>query len=695
VAVPPPPPKRSGGDGGGMGAAGFGGPVVWVLVALGGGALLVQAAKAFLEKKRNEMVAAMMKGMAGGAMPPGMGGGMPMPGGMPIGMGLGGAPGAPGASPFGAGAAPPSPWATPAAAAAGPVKSAEPTAEEKESARKAAADRMASAAAAAAAKPASVKVDAAAAAGKGKEAGVGGGAFTGAATAPKKSTKGVDELLDNPEMQKMIYPYLPEHMRNPETFKWMLQNPEMRQQMEEMMAGTGGENWEEAMRKFSMDDPAVKAQFEALGTSPDEVMAKMMADPEIATAFANPRIQSALLEISQDQSKLSNYANDEEVMRIFSKMNAMFMPGSAGAAGPAATAPAMPGVPDMNDPTVKAQFDALGTNPQELMQKMMQDPELVAAMMKPNVSAALMDVSQNPMNMSKYAGDAEVMGVLNKMQAMVMGGMTPPAGMPPAGMPPAGMPPAGMPPAGMPPAGMPAAMSSAAEAGAGSPPSPFKAPNLEDPAIKAQLDAAGLNPQEMMSQMMADPEMVGLMMKPEVQAALMDVSQNPANTMKYAENADVMKVMEKMNQLAAPAVAKKMQETQAAPAAPPAAVPVVEAEVVPEAAAAAAGSAAAAAAPSPTSGFPPMGEGIPSMDDPTVKAQFDAMGTNPQELMQKMMQDPELVAAMMKPNVSAALMDVSQNPMNMSKYAGDAEVMGVLNKMQAMVMGGMGTPPGQ
>jgi len=52
------------------------------------------------------------------------------------------------------------------------------------------------------------------------------------------------------------------------------------------------------------------------------------------------------------------------------------------------------------------------------------------------------------------------------------------------------------------------------------------------------------------------------------------------------------------------------------------------------------------------------------------------------------------VAAMMKPNVSAALMDVSQNPMNMSKYAGDAEVMGVLNKMQAMVMGPGGGMPG-
>jgi hypothetical protein len=36
-------------------------------------------------------------------------------------------------------------------------------------------------------------------------------------------------------LQKMLYPYLPEPMRNPETFKWMLSNPEYRQQLETMM----------------------------------------------------------------------------------------------------------------------------------------------------------------------------------------------------------------------------------------------------------------------------------------------------------------------------------------------------------------------------------------------------------------------------------------------------------------------------
>ena len=36
-------------------------------------------------------------------------------------------------------------------------------------------------------------------------------------------------------MQELLYPYLPEPMRNPETFEWMLNNPEYRVQLEKMM----------------------------------------------------------------------------------------------------------------------------------------------------------------------------------------------------------------------------------------------------------------------------------------------------------------------------------------------------------------------------------------------------------------------------------------------------------------------------
>ena len=44
----------------------------------------------------------------------------------------------------------------------------------------------------------------------------------------------MEQMLRNPEMQKMLYPYLPENMRNPSSIEFMLSNPEVKKQMETM-----------------------------------------------------------------------------------------------------------------------------------------------------------------------------------------------------------------------------------------------------------------------------------------------------------------------------------------------------------------------------------------------------------------------------------------------------------------------------
>jgi len=36
-------------------------------------------------------------------------------------------------------------------------------------------------------------------------------------------------------MQKLLYKYLPEPMQNPQTFEWMLSNPQYRKQLEDIM----------------------------------------------------------------------------------------------------------------------------------------------------------------------------------------------------------------------------------------------------------------------------------------------------------------------------------------------------------------------------------------------------------------------------------------------------------------------------
>lgn len=63
-----------------------------------------------------------------------------------------------------------------------------------------------------------------------------GASSSGAASAqdPAQMTEMMDKMLRDPNMQKMLYPYLPEPMRNPESIEWMMNNPEVRKQMEDV-----------------------------------------------------------------------------------------------------------------------------------------------------------------------------------------------------------------------------------------------------------------------------------------------------------------------------------------------------------------------------------------------------------------------------------------------------------------------------
>ncbi|MED6118694.1 Protein TIC 40, chloroplastic [Stylosanthes scabra] len=144
------------------------------------------------------------------------------------------------------------------------------------------------------------------------------------------SVEALEKMMEDPTVQKMVYPYLPEEMRNPTTFKWMLQNPQYRQQLEEMLnnMGGGGTEWDSRMmdtlKNFDINSPEVKQQFDQIGLSPEEVISKIMANPEVAMAFQNPRVQAAIMDCSQNPMNITKYQNDQEVMSVFNKISEMF-----------------------------------------------------------------------------------------------------------------------------------------------------------------------------------------------------------------------------------------------------------------------------------------------------------------------------------------------------------------------------------
>lgn len=147
----------------------------------------------------------------------------------------------------------------------------------------------------------------------------------------------LEKMMEDPTVQKMVFPHLPEEMRDPTTFKWMLQNPVYRQQLQDMLDNMGGSpEWDNSMvenlKNFDLNSPEVKQQFDQIGLTPEEVISKIMANPDIAMAFQNPRVQQAIMDVSQNPMNIVKYQNDQEVMDVFNKIQQLF-PGTTGPSG--------------------------------------------------------------------------------------------------------------------------------------------------------------------------------------------------------------------------------------------------------------------------------------------------------------------------------------------------------------------------
>lgn len=72
---------------------------------------------------------------------------------------------------------------------------------------------------------------------------------------------------------------------------------------------------------------------------------------------------------------------------------------------------------------------------------------------------------------------------------------------------------------------------------------------------------------------------------------------------------------------------------------------------------------------------------------------IEEMGMDPNEMMGKLMGDPELLALMSKPNVAAALMEIQKDPQSALKHMSDPDVSAVMQKMMALNPGMGGPPP--
>ncbi|EFJ50547.1 hypothetical protein VOLCADRAFT_103770 [Volvox carteri f. nagariensis] len=148
----------------------------------------------------------------------------------------------------------------------------------------------------------------------------------------------MESMLRNPEMQKMLYPYLPEPMRNPQSIEWMLSNPEVKKQMEQMFAqqpwlfpldaigNVMSPQMMDMMKNMDFNQEKVNRQFAELGLKPEDVISKVMSNPELAAGFSNPKVQAAIIDISSNPMNIVKYQTDPEIMKVLEKVTEIFQP---------------------------------------------------------------------------------------------------------------------------------------------------------------------------------------------------------------------------------------------------------------------------------------------------------------------------------------------------------------------------------
>lgn len=92
------------------------------------------------------------------------------------------------------------------------------------------------------------------------------GSTNGSTATSAEEEDALDKLFRDPSVQEMLYQHLPETMRNKETFDWMLNNPEYRKQLQDVL----------------------KKQVQALSTECKEQLSQCSASEEVDAAFLPP-----------------------------------------------------------------------------------------------------------------------------------------------------------------------------------------------------------------------------------------------------------------------------------------------------------------------------------------------------------------------------------------------------------------------
>lgn len=138
----------------------------------------------------------------------------------------------------------------------------------------------------------------------------------------------LEQMVENQQMREIMHPYLPIPMRDKKYFEWMLSNSVVRNQLEELLAKKTTCNRPENILTSAIDAERQEAirHMEVIGIKPNDLVARIMSDQELARAFSDPKIQNAIKEASRDHMLLVKHMQDPTIGPVLKKIQSVMMP---------------------------------------------------------------------------------------------------------------------------------------------------------------------------------------------------------------------------------------------------------------------------------------------------------------------------------------------------------------------------------
>ncbi|KAG2452674.1 hypothetical protein HYH02_002907 [Chlamydomonas schloesseri] len=267
----------------------------------------------------------------------------------------------------------------------------------------------------------------------------------------RKAEKMVEMMASSPALQQMMMSVMPAPLRNADILKQLFNDPAMKKRISEMIAKRGlpiPDHLLERMTPGAMDDTFARAQ--RLGIDPGALFTKLMQHPLLLAKLQQPRVMTAFLDIAEDPSRQSKYADDKELLDVVFKVRELLattktaVPPPAGpstttaAASSEPSASAIPMPPPPGTPARSESSDASSSssntgegaaasasggsssfNP--LVALMSSDPKAARWLENPKVMAALEEVHKSPWKTVKYVFDRDVMEAFKDLKELMRG----------------------------------------------------------------------------------------------------------------------------------------------------------------------------------------------------------------------------------------------------------------------------------